>query len=189
MSAEARGDSWLLRHAPECSSSGCLRTHNWPFLILFKTASGLTEQSFAALPVVKWSNLLLGIWGHPDFMVSILGMNCNPSYKALYAVELVASTARLCAMNLLLHGLGNERNIDAGKGYQPSRRPTSNSGNGVTVPGLLTWRAAEDRRNRLSYYERVNAALRGEVTGERRAAWRRCSSWRSRKKARSMRVW
>jgi type I restriction enzyme M protein len=34
---------------------------------------------------------------------------------ALYAVELVASTARLCAMNLLLHGLGNEKNIAAGK--------------------------------------------------------------------------
>jgi type I restriction enzyme M protein len=35
--------------------------------------------------------------------------------QALYAVELVASTARLCAMNLLLHGLGNEKNIAAGK--------------------------------------------------------------------------
>jgi type I restriction enzyme M protein len=35
--------------------------------------------------------------------------------SALYAVELVASTARLCAMNLLLHGLGNEKNIAAGK--------------------------------------------------------------------------
>ena len=35
--------------------------------------------------------------------------------NALYAVELVASTARLCAMNLLLHGLGNEKNIAAGK--------------------------------------------------------------------------
>jgi len=34
---------------------------------------------------------------------------------ALYAVELVASTARLCAMNLLMHGLGNEKNIAAGK--------------------------------------------------------------------------
>jgi type I restriction enzyme M protein len=34
---------------------------------------------------------------------------------ALHAVELVASTARLCAMNLLLHGLGNEKNIAAGK--------------------------------------------------------------------------
>jgi type I restriction enzyme M protein len=34
---------------------------------------------------------------------------------ALYAVELVASTARLCAMNMLLHGLGNEKNIRAGK--------------------------------------------------------------------------
>jgi type I restriction enzyme M protein len=34
--------------------------------------------------------------------------------NALYAVELVASTARLCAMNLLLHGLGNEKNIAAG---------------------------------------------------------------------------
>jgi type I restriction enzyme M protein len=34
---------------------------------------------------------------------------------ALYAVELVAATARLCAMNLLLHGLGNEKNIKAGK--------------------------------------------------------------------------
>jgi len=35
--------------------------------------------------------------------------------NALYAVELVASTARLCAMNLLLHGLGKEKNIAAGK--------------------------------------------------------------------------
>jgi type I restriction enzyme M protein len=35
--------------------------------------------------------------------------------EALYAVELVASTARLCAMNLLLHGLGTEKNIQAGK--------------------------------------------------------------------------
>jgi type I restriction enzyme M protein len=35
--------------------------------------------------------------------------------QGLYAVELVASTARLCAMNLLLHGLGNEKNIAAGK--------------------------------------------------------------------------
>jgi len=35
--------------------------------------------------------------------------------RALYAVELVASTARLCAMNMLLHGLGNEKNIAAGK--------------------------------------------------------------------------
>jgi type I restriction enzyme M protein len=35
--------------------------------------------------------------------------------QALYAVELVASTARLCAMNLLLHGLGNEKNLAAGK--------------------------------------------------------------------------
>ena len=35
--------------------------------------------------------------------------------KALHAVELVASTARLCAMNLLLHSLGNEKNIAAGK--------------------------------------------------------------------------
>ncbi len=35
--------------------------------------------------------------------------------QALYAVELVAATARLCAMNLLLHGLGNEKNIAAGK--------------------------------------------------------------------------
>jgi type I restriction enzyme M protein len=35
--------------------------------------------------------------------------------QALYAVELVASTARLCAMNLLLHNLGNEKNIAAGK--------------------------------------------------------------------------
>jgi type I restriction enzyme M protein len=35
--------------------------------------------------------------------------------KALHAVELVAATARLCAMNLLLHGLGNEKNIAAGK--------------------------------------------------------------------------
>ena len=34
---------------------------------------------------------------------------------ALYAVELVAATARLCAMNLLLHGLGNEKNIAAGR--------------------------------------------------------------------------
>jgi type I restriction enzyme M protein len=34
---------------------------------------------------------------------------------ALHAVELVASTARLCAMNLLLHNLGNEKNIAAGK--------------------------------------------------------------------------
>jgi type I restriction enzyme M protein len=35
--------------------------------------------------------------------------------QALYAVELVAATARLCAMNLLLHNLGNEKNIQAGK--------------------------------------------------------------------------
>ena len=35
--------------------------------------------------------------------------------QALYAVELVASTARLCAMNLLLHNLGNEKNIAAGR--------------------------------------------------------------------------
>ena len=35
--------------------------------------------------------------------------------QALYAVELVASTARLCAMNLLLPTLGNEKNIAAGK--------------------------------------------------------------------------
>ncbi len=34
--------------------------------------------------------------------------------EALYAVELVAATARLCAMNLLLHGLGTEKNIAAG---------------------------------------------------------------------------
>src|SRR5205814_9673511 len=30
-------------------------------------------------------------------------------------VELVAATARICAMNLLLHGLGTEKNIAAGK--------------------------------------------------------------------------
>ena len=35
--------------------------------------------------------------------------------QGLYAVELVASTARLCAMNLLLHNLGNEKNIAAGR--------------------------------------------------------------------------
>jgi type I restriction enzyme M protein len=35
--------------------------------------------------------------------------------EALYAVELVAATARICAMNLLLHGLGNEKNIAAGR--------------------------------------------------------------------------
>jgi type I restriction enzyme M protein len=34
--------------------------------------------------------------------------------EALHAVELVAGTARLCAMNLLLHGLGTERNIASG---------------------------------------------------------------------------
>src|ERR1035438_9899835 len=45
---------------------------------------------------------------------------------ALHAVELVASTARLCAMNLLLHGLGNEKNIAAGKtALPPSRQPTT----------------------------------------------------------------
>lgn len=39
----------------------------------------------------------------------------NLQTQALYAVELVAATARLCAMNLLLHNLGNEKNIQAGK--------------------------------------------------------------------------
>jgi type I restriction enzyme M protein len=34
--------------------------------------------------------------------------------EGLYAMELVAPTARLCAMNLLLHGLGTEKNIAAG---------------------------------------------------------------------------
>jgi type I restriction enzyme M protein len=34
---------------------------------------------------------------------------------ALFAVELVAGAARLCAMNLMLHGLGGEKNIQGGK--------------------------------------------------------------------------
>jgi type I restriction enzyme M protein len=44
---------------------------------------------------------------------------------ALHAVELVGPTARLCAMNLLLHGLGTEKNIQAGKDSLLSK-PTAN---------------------------------------------------------------
>jgi hypothetical protein len=67
------------RHAPEYSSSGCLRTRNGPFLIHLKTVAVLTDQSFAALPVVKWSDLLLSMWAHPDFMGSISCGNYNSS--------------------------------------------------------------------------------------------------------------
>ncbi len=52
---------------------------------------------------------------------------------ALYAVELVASTARLCAMNLLLHNLGNEKNIAAGKDSLAAK-PTVNYDMVLTNP-------------------------------------------------------
>src|ERR1022692_1219433 len=56
---------------------------------------------------------------------------CRP--RRFYAVELVASTARLCAMNLLLHGLGNEKNIAAGKDSLASK-PSANYDMVLTNP-------------------------------------------------------